>query len=87
MTLWLTHPFFLNAQNISEYSPSSDILSENMSNNHTCIELLREYTVFADLHIIQALKDVLEKNNTGALNQLEQANEWLFKAEQALLCS
>ena len=39
-----------------------------------------ENIVFANLHIIQAMKDLLNKDTTEALNQLEQAQEQLDRA-------
>jgi hypothetical protein len=39
-----------------------------------------ENIVFADLHIIQAIKDLLANNTTGALDQLALAQEQLDRA-------
>jgi hypothetical protein len=39
-----------------------------------------ENIVFANLHIIQAMKDLLDQDTTEALNQLEQAQEQLDRA-------
>lgn len=57
------------AQDTSLHPP----LSNNTSRN--------ENIVFADLHIIQAIRELLGHNSTGALDQLALAKERLDRAQ------
>jgi hypothetical protein len=44
----------------------------------------RSNIALADLHIIQAIKDVMDNNSTGALDQLSRAEERLNNAQEQI---
>ena len=67
----------------NSYGAASEI-PQNMTNTEACATLLKEYIVFADLHIIEAIKGILESNSTGASNQLLAAEGWLSEATELI---
>jgi hypothetical protein len=71
--------FLKNASGLP--SPSSLIMS-TMRDNDTrgCAMLANQNIVFANIHIIQAIRDTADNNKTGALDQLSLAQEQLEKA-------
>jgi hypothetical protein len=52
-----------------------------------CADLTRQYLVLADLRIILAVQEIMEKNITGASDQLSTANILLDEAEKTIWCN
>jgi hypothetical protein len=50
----------------------------NSEQNDTSVE--NQNIIFADLHLIQAIRDILENNYTGAVDQVELAKGQLERA-------
>jgi hypothetical protein len=65
----VSHSLAINAQ--TPPNQTSDIITSKNEN-----------IVFADLHIIQAINDLIEHNASGALDQLAQAQEQLRLASR-----
>ena len=56
-------------------------MSLNLRNiSQECAMLANQNIVFADIHIIEAIRNIADNNETGALRQLSLAEDQLEKA-------
>ena len=67
-----------DAQSVSG-PPTASILSASNDTESNRSSSAYQYILFADLHLVQAIRDILDKNTTGATDQLSLAQEQLEK--------
>jgi hypothetical protein len=73
-------PDFLPADAQNESSPpTASILNASNDTELNRSSSAYQYILFADLHLVQAIRDILDKNITGATDQLSLAQEQLEK--------
>jgi hypothetical protein len=77
-----------NGQNMSPDELSSSVGTQKSTNNSKalCAESANQFIILGDLHLIQALKEMVNNNSSGALDELAFAEEQLTRGQRVRSC-